>query len=264
MYDITADSPTNDELAYLERVSPELATGHYDYCPTCNKLGMYLWRGVEHPCDCAMQLALAQHYTLSNIGRNYWRMGWDDYLAPLPPEIVEYRQFDDAYIQEGMGLILTGSKGVGKTMLTTLILKDEVKKGYSCYYTTFHTLSDHLTSSWGPGENARLAATYFVDRFEYSHMLLLDDLGKEFKASNSITANTFDRVMRTRVQNSRPVLTTTNYTVDEVISGYGEATFSLLVEQSIPVAMTGEDYRFSKSGNVRARVTRSQGRGPIQ
>jgi DNA replication protein DnaC len=262
-YDITTHTPSDAEWAYLQRVDPPLAQGHYDYCPTCNKLGVYFWRNQEHPCDCETQLILAQRYTLAGIAKKYWRLGWDDYVFALDPDIADYLQHVDGYLFNGMGLMLLGPNGIGKTMILSLILKDQVKRGYSCYATTFSNLADQIMAGWGKGDDARAAGLRFTDRFEYSDFLLLDEMGKEFKASNSITANTFDRVMRARLQANRPVLITTNYSIEQVVEGYGSSVFSMLCEQSVAVSMVNQDHRSLSQIRGRER-SRTNERPPIR
>jgi DNA replication protein DnaC len=261
-YDIVADDPTDEELAYLELNAPQLATGHYDYCPTCNKLGVYQYQGVKHACDCATQLALAQHYTLAGIPADYHRLDWSDFTEELPVDVQDYRDNLQAFVHYGMGLLLVGSRGLGKTMLLTLVLKDCVKLGLHCYATTFNTTVDQLTAGWGPGDEAQAAAARFRKRFQVSDVLLLDDLGKEFKAANKIAATTFDNVLRTRVQNNRPTLLSSNLSVDGITTGYGESVLSLLLQKVMLVRMEGQDYRFQAGQRIRDLV-RSQETRPI-
>ena len=74
-------------------------------------------------------------------------------------------------------------------------------------------------------------------------MLLLDDLGKEFRRSNRLQQTTFDHILRTRVQNNRPTILTTNMNAAELSIGYGASVLSLLVEKSIELPLPGVDFR---------------------
>jgi hypothetical protein len=58
-----------------------------------------------------------------------------------------------------------------------------------------------------------------------------------------LAETTFDNILRTRVQAARPTIITTNCSPAELARGYGSAVLSLLIEQSVPVEVTGEDFR---------------------
>jgi len=125
----------------------------------------------------------------------------------------------------------------GKTMLANLILKDLVREGHDCYFTTFSGAIEQFTSTWGDrDEKAR-----FAKRFMLSRVLCLDDLGKEFR--NRLSSSTFDHILRTRVFELRPTILTTNLHPTEISVGYGASILSLLAEQSVHVHFTGGDYR---------------------
>jgi DNA replication protein DnaC len=181
------------------------------------------------------------HYAHAGIGLTYQRMTWDDVKVPevqLAP-IRDYLANIDAYVARGVGLFLSGPVGSGKTLIGNLVLKELVKRGYDCYGTTFAATVEAFTSTWGDAEEKR----HFANRFMRSKVLCLDDLGKEFRSANGLSKTTFDYILRTRVQEARPTILTTNLNAMEVRTGYGASVLSLLVEQSIEVPLTGEDYR---------------------
>lgn len=153
--------------------------------------------------------------------------------------MLEYLDSAEAFIDRGIGLFLSGPMGTGKTLLAMLVLKDLVKKNYNCYATTFSNTVEAFTSTWGDNEEKKR----FADRFMFSDVLLLDDLGQEQRTSNRLPQTTFDRILRTRIQDGRPTLVTTNMNAIEVQVGYGAPVLSLLCEQSIEIPMTGTDFR---------------------
>ena len=116
-----------------------------------------------------------------------------------------------------------------------------------------------FTEGWKSQESQRL----FQQKVEMSHILLLDDLGKEMKKKTNLSEATFDSVLRTRVQSGRPTFITTNMSEEEMTSGYGGAIMSLLKETSIDQEVSGEDFRIKAgkrslmealSGNIRPIV----------
>lgn len=237
------------ELARLKIHHPEL---HDQSCPTCKDTGTFRWKGKDHECQCSEQKRLRTRYLHAGIGLTYQRLSWSDVAFDLAkyPQLSKYMDDFDAYLSHGIGLFITGPVGTGKTLLLMLILKELVKRNYDCYSTTFANTVESFTATWGDNDEKR----WFAKRFTSSQVLGLDDLGKEFRSSNRLAPTTFDNILRTRVQNSRPTLVDTNMTAAEVATGYGSAALSLLVEKSIEVPLTGADFRPKAHGRSLSEI----------
>lgn len=210
-------------------------------CVTCRDDGGFIQGGTTRKCDCGAQRSLQTRYSHAGIGLLYQRMTWDDVKVPeaqLAP-IREYLANIDEYVSRGIGLFISGTVGSGKTLILNLLLKELVQRAYDCYGTTFAGTVEAFTSTWGSPEEK----VHFANRFMRSKVLGLDDLGKEFRSSNGLSKTTFDYILRTRVQEARPTILTSNLNALEVKTGYGASVLSLLVEQSIEVPLTGDDYR---------------------
>lgn len=235
---------------YLEH--PQLKASPDDYCPTCNKDGYYYRRGERRDCDCADQLQLHKHYLRAGIGVAYQRLSWDDYEGdPVLRQVIDgYLASYENFVSRGVGLILHGSFGTGKTFAATMLIKDLVKLGYDCYSTTFASMIDMFTAGWRSDVDRR----YFLDKVVLSDVLLLDDLGKELKRKNGLSEATFDDVLRRRVQDGRPTLLTTNMTRRELSEGYGGAILSLLKEVSIAHEVQGTDFRSSANARMMSEI----------
>jgi DNA replication protein DnaC len=227
---------SDDELDRLKQEHPDLARG---ICPTCKGKGHYRWEGIRRDCMCREQKRLYTRYLHAGIGITYQRLTWGDLGAEVNPVLMDYLDKAEAYIDRGVGLFINGPVGTGKTMLAMLVLKDLVKADYSCYATTFANTVEAFTSTWGDNDEKKR----FADRFMFSDVLLLDDLGQEQRTANRLPQTTFDRILRTRVQDGRPTLLTTNMNATEIKVGYGAPVLSLLCEQSIEIPMSGDDYR---------------------
>lgn len=243
-FDIESSFLSDDEAERLYKDFPNLKKGYEKYCPTCQKEGRYFWKGEWHECNCRRQLQLHKHYLNAGIGVTYQRLSWEDFEGD--PQIVtqlkKYLAGHENFVGRGIGLLFSGDYGAGKTMLTTLVLKELVKLGYSCYSTTFAATIEKFTAGWGSREEQR----YFHHKFISSDVLLLDDLGREFRSKNGLSETTFDSILRSRVQGGRPTFITTNMTVPELMSGYGGAVLSLLREVSV-------EYKFEGVSDFRVR-----------
>ena len=255
MVDIRLRYLDDDEADRLYLKHPELGRSPDDYCPTCAKTGIYRWKGADYPCDCEMQLQLHKHYLAAGIGATYQTLDWDDLENnKIKKTIAELTESQD-FVLRGSGLILYGDLGTGKTMVATLLLKQFVRDGYSCFATTFSEMIEMYTAGWYSDDEK----TYFNRKVVDSQVLLLDDLKKE---PNRLQESTFDNVLRTRVQNRRSTIVTTNMTPQGLGEGYGAAALRLLREKAKAVEIHGDD--FSDKANEREDAEKAAGeRRPI-
>lgn len=244
---------SDDELARLKIDYPEMRD---DRCPTCRDTGSYRWQGTDQECDCRLQKRLLVHYLNAGIGLKYQRLGWEDLVFPVPEPVTDYLTNLDSYVRQGLGLHLWGSPGTGKTLLANLVLKELVKREYDCYFSGFSAMVEAFAATWGDKDERVVFNRHYLT----SRVLALDDLGKEFRTAKRLPQTTFDYVLRTRAENNRPTIFTTNHNPMEVQLSYGRGVLSLLVEHSIEVPMVAADYRpeahehkraLGKAGEVR-------------
>jgi DNA replication protein DnaC len=165
---------------------------------------------------------------------------------------------DDA-IAKGLGMILHGSVGGGKTLLATLVLR-HVLTSHPGFFTTYSGLLDMLMSSWHSQEDR----DRFYRLIRNCTVLVIDDLGRERKQqrivsaaesaatgsdrgvvqySSALAESTFEEVVRHRVASSLPTIITTNLNPERIGQGYGGNAASLLMERSMLIEVQGEDYR---------------------
>jgi DNA replication protein DnaC len=181
-------------------------------CPTCRGVGTYSWDGdPARKCDCDLQRALYLNYLSAGIGELYQRLDWPDYSADTQALDAATAWLDGhaRLCEAGMGLAFLGPVGTGKTMLVSLVAKELVKLGRRVFFTTFAEMIDMFTSTWGGNE---AAAERFERKVVESQILILDDIGKEFRSKTNLQESTFDHVLRQRAVALRPTILTTNMT----------------------------------------------------
>lgn len=256
---LTSVAISEEDAVRLYRDNPKFRASAETFCPTCLKNGTYQWKGETVECNCFEQLQLAKHYMAAGIGDTYQRLSWDDYDGEPEAKALcdEYLENASLYVARGISIIFSGLYGTGKTMSTTLLLKDLLKLGYSVYSTTFSGMVESYTAGWNSMEDKE----YFNRKVRGSQILLLDDLGKEFKTKNELAETTFDSVLRYRVQHNKPTFITTNMTRSELRTGYGSAIFSLLNESSIRYEFENEfDARRGVQGRKLKEIREGQTR----
>lgn len=232
------------EAARLRKQDPSGWHDPHRTCKTCRKKGTFLGPdGEQWECNCIEQWALHRFLLNAGVGTSYQRVSWDDVTDQVPQAVqqavLEYALEAERYVSAGIGLILHGDSGTGKTLLLTLLLKRLLELGYDGYFTQFNDLLDSYTAGWRDAEESE----WFTKRVRNAGILVVDDIGKESKGRENVTSPLFDMVIRHRVANDKPTLITTNYSMDELRAGYGGAVMSLLAESCLDYRVTGTDYR---------------------
>ncbi len=261
---------TNVESQNLNRRSQIASAYTPDRCVTCKGRKWFLWRDTrtgqptEYDCPCPDQYMLFRMLLHSGIPLAYQRLGWSDY-SHLDPKVVDdvgrYIENRDRFIDAGFGMVLHGSRGNGKTLLANLLLKEMVADGIPCYATTFDDLVEAFAGGWRDPEQER----WFNQTVRSARVLYVDDVGREYAkdrfgsaklseeerrtkamADNrpgSMKETLLESVVRHRVGNCLPTFVSTNFTPEQITTGYGGHTMSLLSEKSILVEVTGADRR---------------------
>lgn len=251
-FDIRNHYLSQEEANRLYEANPKLKASFKDYCPTCGTSKVYRWKGEDHDCNCREQLNLHKHYLAAGIGVAYQRLSWEDYEGD--PHV---RKICDQYlggasqaVSRGVGMVLHGSFGSGKTLAMNLLIKGLIHLGYDCYATTFASMIELFTAGWRSPEEQR----WFQRKIVQSDVLLLDDLGRELKRNSKLSESTFDDVLRTRVQSGKVTFITTNLTPDEMDDGYGSAVLSLLQESSVVYQVEGGDFRPQANQRMKSEI----------
>lgn len=252
--DVARDSLSTDEAERVYVVFPDLRTT----CPTCKGVGNYLWQGVEHECDCPRQKSLAKHYTAAGIGRSWQRLDWadwygsDEVLAQIGGYLLKY----PAYLDNGVGLMIWGAVGTGKTFLANMVMKELVKRRVRTYSTIFTGMVEAFTAGWRKDEDKQ----FFERKYLYSDALMLDDIGKENLSNNRLPQTTFDWILRTRDHDDRATILTTNLRDQQFSFGYGASVLSMLKGRNLLVEVEDDDSRPERQARRLAQIDKTETR----
>lgn len=139
------------------------------------------------------------------------------------------------------GLIIAGPVGTGKTHLAIAILRTVLQKGIPGICVQVPELLYEIRQSFGY-ENADKAN--LLNLVKTAEFLVLDDLGAE-KATDWVRETIFV-VIDARYRDLKPMVITTNCTLDELAERIGDRIASRIVEMCQGIYLGGKDWRLGK------------------
>jgi DNA replication protein DnaC len=156
---------------------------------------------------------------------------------------------------EGLGLLLSGDNGVGKTHLAVAVLRELVTtKGARGEFWDFHGLIREIKSSFDP--ETKTTELQVLEPVVEADVLLLDDLGA-WKMTDWMNDTLF-YILNQRYMAKRPTIITTNYQDasreealgadpmrrrEFLVERIGHRLRSRLMEMCLVVRMQGGDHR---------------------
>jgi DNA replication protein DnaC len=186
----------------------------------------------------------AEDLTLACLPRRFWNARFRDI-----PDGVEYKDLVRKYlakideaVRSGIGLMLWGGPGSGKTGAASVCLKYALRSGFTGLYVTAEDLRHAFREKEEFDDDVTL-----VERAQIVDVLLLDDLGKEFRTRAGNATVEMENLIRKRVQDKKTLLITTTADVDEAETMFGVGLMSMLTEAVVPVRVYGVDWREKKA-----------------
>lgn len=224
------------------------------------------------PCSCVEESRSWRLLSKAGIPKRYEHCTLGDYetsFAGANPSLIlaqiTARKFVEAYPIEtdGIGLLLTGSIGVGKTHLAVGILRELVlNRGASGLFCDYREMLKQIQNSYNP--NVQSTEMEVLAPVFDAEVLVLDELGA-VKPTEWV-GDMIGHILNTRYNDKRTTIVTTNYlnsvplsfvqvedgvrsrmraTMREETLGdrIGERMRSRLQEMCAVVEMQGEDFR---------------------
>jgi DNA replication protein DnaC len=176
----------------------------------------------------------------ARIPIGYWKAEVDSCLLRYVDHLKEN-------LRDGIGLLLVGGHGIGKTYQACAIAKEALKLTPRVLYIGIRD----LIQVYRPTDEFTDASLRMFDddismetALRNRRFLVIDDLGQEYRGSGSgYSELCIVSLIRHRIQNRRSTVITTNFTVPQLMQTYKEGFMSLLQEGLVTVPLKGEDRR---------------------
>ena len=178
---------------------------------------------------------------------------WNVKLSEIP-EHLEYRdkvrkylEKMDEMLENGIGLFLySDENSTGKTSIAVLALKQALRLRRTAYFEESGRLKAALIRAEEFEENIPIER-----RIRTVDLLVLDDVGKEYRTESGFAENTIESVLRDRSQSMRPTILTSNLKPNKIEQVYSADLAALLRETMIPLRISGYDWRAVKAEELR-------------
>ena len=127
---------------------------------------------------------------------------------PVISKAKRYVELFNDMEARGMGLLLWGNVGTGKTFIAACVANALMEQGVPVYMTNFMRIMNQMMGMTGPDRNA------FLDELNRYRLLVIDDLGAEHDSSFAVE-QVFS-VIDSRCQSGKPMIVTTNLSMAQM------------------------------------------------
>lgn len=169
-----------------------------------------------------------------------WNFDNDNGSNPCMKYAKQYVEKWDETYKKGLGLLLWGDVGTGKSYMAACIANALLEQEKRVLMTNFSTISNGIYASADKN-------TYIETICSYD-LLIIDDLGSE-RSSSYMMENVFQVIDR-RVCSGKPMIITTNLTVQEMRETQNldeKRIYDRVLEYCQPICVKGENHRREKS-----------------
>lgn len=162
-------------------------------------------------CDCEKGRQKKQElWEKKLLGAGIPQAYWNLHFADFKPQslVITHKQFQadvEGYLhtikerrEEGTIWLIFGSTGVGKTLGAALILKEALKKDYTCSYIVWTDLIDKIFAE----DDEKI-----IQKLREVDFLVLDDLGRDGISKDSkFIESLLEKVIKHRLSNKMPTI----------------------------------------------------------
>lgn len=209
---------------------------------------------VAMPCQCREQKAIKRMIKASGLMPEQRHIRLKQF-RPGPKTMAMYRavqryiaEFPEIYQQNRVskGLSLTGTVGIGKTMLVTSIANELLDRKIPAVFVVTPDLIAELRAAQFTDGGQDMEKK--IHKLATAQVCIFDDVAKE-KPSEWVQTQYF-RIVDGRYRNKLPTIFTSNFSFDQIAERLGDAVSSRLyaLTKERQVYVEAEDYRTKLEG----------------
>ena len=234
-------------------IDAQFGPNYLDQTSVCPKCGGNGYIGATM-CSCLMELCrqeqekeisllAADNQRFDQFRLDYYSSATDPKFGVSPRLIMEKtfskcKLYAEQFPGQDQNLLFVGGTGLGKTFLSACIARTVASKGCSVAYESApHLFAKLEKERFNPDETSHQA----VEKLYKTDLLIIDDLGTELPGS-FVTAALY-ALVNDRLLAKRPMVISTNLTVDEIGRRYSPQIASRLQGNFQRLTFVGEDIR---------------------
>ena len=193
-------------------------------------------------------LSIDSMVSVIGIPRKFVRAKVSDIYDDSPSR-TELKQFVEGYVNDIVknfesckGLYMYGSNGVGKSFISSLILKEAYRHRYSCHRISFVEYCSVYTRVWD-ANNLEDRESLEAELYEYkaTEFLVIEEIGKGVE--NSVTVPILEDLLRYREDKGLVTIIATNLSPATMKEQYGKSIYSLITGNCVPIKIEDVDHR---------------------
>lgn len=225
-----------------------------DECEVCDHTGHRLAKDRDTKtiwtktieCRCLKKFRRFKEYYKAKLPETYWRLDEKNFKGDKSALkiIMRYCENLDSAIAHGLGVLMWGTNGNGKTTMSGIIAKHALKKGYTVYYLTLQSMLNMIMASFGSDNETEKIRNLIMG----VDILIVDEIGKEHIKKNESTGTVFglsefEQLLRSREGNKKILIGVTNLRPQQLDTKYGESIASLFKGMLKAIEVSGADMR---------------------
>jgi DNA replication protein DnaC len=197
------------------------------------------------PCECRKRASYKMGLVAGNIPPEFWKvedLEWTYNLDNLE-RVYAYCADLPSARSEGRGFTMTGENGAGKTGMACVILSAALRAGYRAAYLTAHDYLTTIPATWRDTELKE-----WLNELIQADFLVLDEMGKEFRAAEASKLAEVDSLLRARRGAMKPTIAVSNLSLKGFREVYGSSIDSILADRNKRLLYEPGDFRKRKKG----------------
>jgi len=216
-------------------------------CKKCKDTGV----AEDKYCICRDDIALKIAFGLSGLADtnlpSLSDFKVDLYDATCTKQGKSYRQYAEAIFKiakkfEKGNLLIAGKSGLGKTFTAECIANKFIENSKTVFYMSssrlFLMLEEHKF-----GQDTSLETKERINLMHEADLLIIDDLGTEFRTSSGLVDTFLFELLEYRLKNKKSIILTTNLSSADIKSTYTDRIYSRIIGNFKWLEFFGDDLR---------------------